>query len=56
MTTSTREKLAAPNTMIMIAAALVMVDAVALKPSIVAWLLRPVRSNDSLIRESRKTS
>ncbi len=40
----------------LMAAALVMTDAVAVRPSIVAWSLRPVRSNASLMRDRRNTS
>ena len=53
---STRAKAKMPNTRIMISAAEVMTDAVALSPSIVAWVFLPVRSNASLIRLSRNTS
>ena len=53
---STRAKAKIPNTRIMISAADVITDAVALRPSIVASLFRPLRSNASLIRLSRNTS
>ena len=53
---STRAKAKMPNTRIMMSAAEVITDAVALNPSMVAWVLLPVRSNASLIRLSRKTS
>src|SRR2546427_368037 len=55
-TARTRAKAKVPNTRIMIAAALVMVEAVADSPSIVAWSLRPVSSNTSFTRVSRNTS
>ena len=53
---STRAKAKTPNTRIMISAAEVITEAVALSPSIVAAVFRPERSYASLIRLSRNTS
>ena len=55
-TASTRAKAKVPNTRIMMSAALVMVEAVAERPSMVAKSFRPVLSKTSLTRVSRKTS
>ena len=54
--TNTREKAKVPNTMIMMAAALVITEAVTLNPSIVARSFLCVRSKASFIRESKNTS
>src|SRR6266516_6319875 len=55
-TASTRVNANVPNTRIMIRAALVMVDAVADRPSIVAWSFRPVLSKTSFTRVNKNTS
>jgi len=54
--TSTRAKAKIPKTRIMMSAADVMTDAVALRPSSTASSLCPVRSNASFIRLNRNTS
>jgi hypothetical protein len=54
--TSTPAKAKAPKTAIMMSAAELITVAVALNPSVVASVFRPVRSNDSLMRDSMNTS
>src|SRR5207247_3886707 len=55
-TARTRANANVPNTRIMMSAALVIVDAVAERPSIVAWSFRPVLSKTSFTRVRRNTS
>jgi hypothetical protein len=54
--TSTRPNAKTPNTRIMMSAADVITEAVALSPSSTASSFRPVRSNASFIRLRRNTS